>query len=160
MAIPAVMAFNYFTGALERFQVEMSTRRRPSWSTFLSKRLDGDGACKSQAPDKLQSEINVTPLVDVVLVLLIIFMVVAPQLQAGPDVDRADDGPTADPDRRRPPDRRGPRAQTERSGSTTMRCRAEPVRRGDEARIAERFPGLACRDQGRRPGVRHGHANR
>jgi biopolymer transport protein TolR len=35
---------------------------------------------------KLQSAINVTPLVDVVLVLLIIFMVIAPQLQAGPDV--------------------------------------------------------------------------
>ena len=35
----------------------------------------------------LQSEINVTPLVDVVLVLLIIFMVVAPQMmRKGPDV--------------------------------------------------------------------------
>ncbi len=32
-------------------------------------------------------EINVTPLVDVVLVLLIIFMVVAPQLEAGAAVD-------------------------------------------------------------------------
>ena len=31
-------------------------------------------------PDKVQSSINVTPLVDVVLVLLIIFMVIAPQL--------------------------------------------------------------------------------
>jgi len=37
-------------------------------------------------PDKVQSAINVTPLVDVVLVLLIIFMVIAPQLQAGPAV--------------------------------------------------------------------------
>ena len=35
---------------------------------------------------RIQSAINVTPLVDVVLVLLIIFMVIAPQLQAGPDV--------------------------------------------------------------------------
>jgi biopolymer transport protein ExbD len=34
-------------------------------------------------PDKVQSEINVTPLVDVVLVLLIIFMVVAPQMNSG-----------------------------------------------------------------------------
>jgi len=37
-------------------------------------------------PAKVQSAINVTPLVDVVLVLLIIFMVIAPQLQAGPNV--------------------------------------------------------------------------
>ncbi|HEY3175408.1 MAG TPA: biopolymer transporter ExbD [Candidatus Polarisedimenticolia bacterium] len=35
----------------------------------------------------LQSEINVTPLVDVVLVLLIIFMVVVPLLMQGHDVD-------------------------------------------------------------------------
>ncbi|MDH3626382.1 MAG: biopolymer transporter ExbD [Acidobacteriota bacterium] len=37
-------------------------------------------------PGKLESQINVTPLVDVVLVLLIIFMVVAPQIQARPDL--------------------------------------------------------------------------
>jgi biopolymer transport protein ExbD len=38
-------------------------------------------------PDKVQSAINVTPLVDVVLVLLIIFMVVAPQMHSGPALD-------------------------------------------------------------------------
>ena len=38
----------------------------------------------------LQSEINITPLVDVVLVLLIIFMVMAPQMRKGPDVELPD----------------------------------------------------------------------
>jgi biopolymer transport protein TolR len=35
---------------------------------------------------KMQASINITPLVDVVLVLLIIFMVMAPQMRRGPDV--------------------------------------------------------------------------
>ena len=43
----------------------------------------------------LQSEINVTPLVDVVLVLLIIFMVVVPLLLQGYDVDIS--RPSAEP---------------------------------------------------------------
>ena len=34
----------------------------------------------------MQAAINITPLVDVVLVLLIIFMVMAPQMRKGPDV--------------------------------------------------------------------------
>ncbi|MEZ0315122.1 MAG: ExbD/TolR family protein [Myxococcota bacterium] len=38
---------------------------------------------------QLKPEINVTPLVDVVLVLLIIFMVIAPQLEAGEAVELA-----------------------------------------------------------------------
>ena len=50
------------------------------------------------ARDKLQSDINVTPLVDVCLVLLIIFMVVTPLLQKGisvqlPTTDNPDKKP-------------------------------------------------------------------
>ena len=41
----------------------------------------------SDSENSLQSEINITPLVDVVLVLLIIFMVVVPLLLQGYDVD-------------------------------------------------------------------------
>ena len=48
----------------------------------------------------LQSEINVTPLVDVVLVLLIIFMVVVPLLIQGYDVDT----PRTSADAAPPPD--------------------------------------------------------
>ena len=36
---------------------------------------------------KMQASINITPLVDVVLVLLIIFMVMAPQMRNGPEVN-------------------------------------------------------------------------
>jgi biopolymer transport protein TolR len=37
--------------------------------------------------DELKSEINVTPLVDVMLVLLIIFMITAPMMNTGVDLD-------------------------------------------------------------------------
>jgi len=40
-----------------------------------------------EKPDTLLSEINVTPFVDVMLVLLVIFMVTAPMMTAGLDVD-------------------------------------------------------------------------
>lgn len=41
---------------------------------------------QDSATDNVKSDINVTPLVDVCLVLLIIFMVVTPMLQKGVDV--------------------------------------------------------------------------
>jgi biopolymer transport protein TolR len=42
---------------------------------------------RAHSNDRLMAEINVTPLVDVMLVLLIIFMVTAPMLQMGIDVN-------------------------------------------------------------------------
>ena len=50
------------------------------------KRLSGSSLSKLQ-PAPLNSDINVTPLVDVCLVLLIIFMVVMPMLQKGVPVN-------------------------------------------------------------------------
>jgi biopolymer transport protein TolR len=44
-------------------------------------------AMKTGASDDMMSEINVTPMVDVMLVLLIIFMVAAPMMNTGVDVE-------------------------------------------------------------------------
>jgi biopolymer transport protein ExbD/biopolymer transport protein TolR len=49
-----------------------------------------------KARAQIKPEINVTPLVDVVLVLLIIFMVIAPQLESG---DRVELPAIANPDK-------------------------------------------------------------
>ena len=47
------------------------------------------GIAKRDEGKKVNSEINVTPMVDVMLVLLIIFMVITPMLQRGAAVDMA-----------------------------------------------------------------------
>lgn len=44
-------------------------------------------AMSSGGKDELNAEINVTPLVDVMLVLLIIFMITAPMMNTGVDID-------------------------------------------------------------------------
>ena len=43
---------------------------------------------KKQAPPAVLNDINVTPLVDVMLVMLIIFMVITPMLTKGQSVDK------------------------------------------------------------------------
>ena len=57
-------------------------------------------AMKAGGGDELNSEINVTPMVDVMLVLLIIFMVTAPLLTVGIPVDlpKTEAQPLAEPD--------------------------------------------------------------
>ncbi len=47
------------------------------------------GIVKRNEGSKVNSDINVTPMVDVMLVLLIIFMVITPMLQKGVSVDLA-----------------------------------------------------------------------
>jgi len=54
---------------------------------------------KRNEGSKVNSDINVTPMVDVMLVLLIIFMVITPMLQKGVSVDLAKvNSPTSMPD--------------------------------------------------------------
>ena len=54
---------------------------------------------KREEGKKVNSNINVTPMVDVMLVLLIIFMVITPRLQKGVSVDLAKvNSPSAMPD--------------------------------------------------------------
>ncbi len=56
-------------------------------------------ADKRHRASQVNSDINVTPMVDVMLVLLIIFMVITPMLQKGVSVDLAKtDNPTQMPD--------------------------------------------------------------
>jgi biopolymer transport protein TolR len=45
------------------------------------------GMSAGKGGDELNAEINVTPLVDVMLVLLIIFMITAPMMNTGVDID-------------------------------------------------------------------------
>ena len=61
----------------------------------------GMGVGSSSGP---KSEINVTPLVDVCLVLLIIFMVLQPLLQMGYDVNVPPNAPPTQPQQQTPQD--------------------------------------------------------
>ncbi len=105
VAIPAVMAYNYLQGWVDARAVDISESSN-EFLDLVAKQAGGVGraAASPQRSDPgsgeeshvmamtaggkggIKSDINVTPLVDVVLVLLIIFMVVTPMLQRGKDV--------------------------------------------------------------------------
>ena len=115
VAIPAVWFYNYLSGRLEYFNVEMDNSSSEMVDYFIKKTrvrtLRRCGARLERWPGREQtpgahvvagesimamdiggakggvkSDINVTPLVDVMLVLLIIMMIVAPLLQKGAPV--------------------------------------------------------------------------
>ena len=80
----------------------------------------------------MQAAINITPLVDVVLVLLIIFMVMAPQMRNGTGGRPAGHGEAARAGRRARPDprhdRRGGRAVDRRSARSPPSSFGEGLR--------------------------------
>ena len=71
----------------------------------------------------LKADINVTPLVDVMLVLLIIMMLIAPMLQQGVAVTLPEAGNTVDEARHAGPDGRRRSTRPTSSGSTASRSR-------------------------------------
>ena len=85
VAIPATIGYNTFHGSLNRVQRELNAHRAVSRSGQAEERcLMGSSVGGNKG---FVSEINVTPFVDVMLVLLIIFMVTAPMMTEGLDVD-------------------------------------------------------------------------
>ena len=97
-AIPAVIAYNLIGSSIREFAargddfalemlnaVERQRSHRPHAGTRGGSALMAFTAANGRTQISL-SDINITPLVDVVLVLLIIFMVTAPVLQSGIEV--------------------------------------------------------------------------
>jgi hypothetical protein len=93
-AIPAVVFYNKLNsdserilGGYESFADELPPSCRASWTPEPwgrgRKRGGGGGGRRRRGKSAAMSEINVTPFVDVMLVLLIIFMVAAPMLTVG-----------------------------------------------------------------------------
>ena len=111
VAIPAVIGYNQLTAQLREFAsrmddfgrellnaIENAALLRPAQPAAAAataresrcraggRSSDGLHARQRRAPQTALAEINITPLVDVVLVLLLIFMLTAPVLQSGIEV--------------------------------------------------------------------------
>ena len=103
-AIPALIAYNKLSGSIDSYANRLSSFSE-EFAVVLSRELDsgqgglshgrhassrhgGDAAAAAAgASAATMVEINMTPLVDVMLVLLIVFMITAPLLTAGVAVD-------------------------------------------------------------------------
>jgi biopolymer transport protein TolR len=94
---------------------------------------------KRRPPADVRADINVTPLVDVVLVLLIIFMVVTPMISQGMPVEL----PRTVHHEQKPDDGKDLLVSVDRAGRVYLR--SNPVAVGDVSRLVEeerrRTPG-------------------
>ncbi|KAJ6644863.1 Tol-Pal system protein TolQ, partial [Pseudolycoriella hygida] len=81
-AIPAVIFYNYLSTQITKVHNKMDDFIS-ELNSILSRAIDEERITRNN----LASEINVTPLVDVMLVLLIIFMITSPMLVSGINVD-------------------------------------------------------------------------
>ena len=96
-AIPAVIAYNKFSNDSKKYSARIENFcKKVSFNNL-------DMAFKlNRSKDGPMSEINVTPFVDVMLVLLIIFMVTAPLLTVGVQVDLPESAADSLPDDQEP----------------------------------------------------------
>ena len=97
-AIPAVIAYNKFNSDLKRYISKIDNFCKKISFNNLNY---GDLILSAQKNEPM-SEINVTPFVDVMLVLLIIFMVTAPLLTVGVQVDLPESAADSLPDDQEP----------------------------------------------------------
>ena len=81
-AIPAVIAYNKFNNDTIKYTQKLENFSKEIFNNYLTMAFKLNRSSKEP-----MSEINVTPFVDVMLVLLIIFMVTAPLLTVGVQVD-------------------------------------------------------------------------
>ena len=88
-AIPAVMAYNKISSETNRYYNSLETFLY-DLSNILSRHIHNkimQYYSKYRGRKKFLSDINVTPFVDVMLVLLIVFMITAPLLQTGVEIE-------------------------------------------------------------------------
>ena len=95
-AIPAVVAYNKFNSDSRRYFSRIDNFSKDFYQSFkMAFKLN-------RSRNEPMSEINVTPFVDVMLVLLIIFMVTAPLLTVGVQVDLPESSADSLPDDQEP----------------------------------------------------------
>ena len=178
-AIPAVIAYNKLSGELDRYANRLASFA-DEFAVVLSRELDagqgglnGGGRRSRRASRRARrgrrrrrrrpmAEINVTPMVDVMLVLLIVFMVTAPLLTTGVAVDlpQAAELAAAGPGRAAERHGRRPGGKIYVQDSRDPARPARPAARGDHAAASPDARIFVRGDRGDRLRLGHGGGRR